>query len=207
MSITSEKSGFTLIELLVVIVIITLLIAILLPSLQKVRIAAQRTQCLASVRQNCLGMINYTQENRFRLPDFTSSFASVAAWNNSTVAWNMTFRENLGPYVGVTQFNPYGFKPGATACPVNIQIYYYNAYILGYDQFNVWSNPIPLDRIARPTEVYWVGDYLYGNTEFFGHHGHRIAGFVDGHAKSFDEATLFQDLLGGDFFNTKAHPY
>ena len=66
------KRGFTLIELLVVIAIVSILAALLLPSLKQARESARRIKCMNNLKQITTAAIMYCGENRELFPAFNA---------------------------------------------------------------------------------------------------------------------------------------
>jgi prepilin-type N-terminal cleavage/methylation domain-containing protein len=123
------RAGFTLIELLVVIAIIAILIGLLLPAVQKVREAAQRSTCQNNLHQIGVAAHNYCSSN----DQFPCAIASVSTRQIGTITitsatYNPGIFILLLPYLEqsnvVTAYNTSAAAGGPSrvailACPVN----------------------------------------------------------------------------------------
>ncbi len=129
-----HRRGFTLIELLVVIAIIALLMAILMPALQRVKKQAKATTCLSNLKQIGLAASMYAGDNEWSIPRGSTG-------NNPI--WFMQFL----PYVG-QRHNQGDYK--------NVKIYRCKSFpTTGYGLRNV-SNSLQ-------TVCYVINDWTFSS--------------------------------------------
>lgn len=149
----TNKKGFTLIELLVVIAIIALLLSIVMPALNRAKIAAQKVICRSNVKQQALAILLYAEANDSYTPNNDGGY-----W-----LWDITFwcTNELSRYAGITDNKVY-FCPG-NKVKKHDDARFWQFTWAGTSDF---SNPLPLrDESAltrnQQQSYYRVPPYIY----------------------------------------------
>src|SRR5262245_59933475 len=95
------RDGFTLIELLVVIAIIAILIALLVPAVQKVREAAARTQCINNLKQIALALQSHHDTHKKFPPaaSIADPFGANPTNDVRNANWGATWVVHILPFI------------------------------------------------------------------------------------------------------------
>ena len=142
--------GFTLTELLVVIAIISVLAAMLLPSLQNAREKSRQATCINNLKQMALAIQMYAYDYDGWLPP-------------TRYAWNNWWFQRIADYTGLSQLQNMVCPSGRKEILVSGSFssnYVYNSYAGDYSNFPGINSydPEKMDQISNPSKAAIIMD-------------------------------------------------
>lgn len=143
--------GFTLVELLVVIGIIAVLIAILLPTLNKAREQAKGVQCASNLRQLAVAIVNYSIDNK----GFNAALGSPTT---DLKSGNIT-------YGGQTGIAKYGWDYGQVGTKYFVELGLVSRYFKTFDVLecpSIKPLDLPTTTVACSYATVQLGSYVTG---------------------------------------------
>lgn len=111
-----SSNGFTLVELLVVISIIALLLAVLIPALNKAREQGRKVVCMSNQKQLILGWVNYSVQNDGKIVQGDTTRCIWASRNTPPyeISWDITSWHPQKSWIAVPRFEPTGSETFGT---------------------------------------------------------------------------------------------
>ena len=114
-----SRGAFTLIELLVVIAIISLLVSILLPSLQQAKHLAKGVVCQTNLRSIGTSIAFYANDFDGYAPPAGRDYWGFPMWDQYLISFG-------------------GATPGIFKCPIKVYEYSYDPYLKMWDDMPDW---------------------------------------------------------------------
>jgi len=167
-----KRAAFTLVELLVVVGIISVLIALLMPALSKVRKHAQEIHCAANLRSIGQALTMYTQQYHYY-----PGCMSAQILNGAGAIWPTRLRVFTGSQA---VFN----------CPAQDEQFYWKEGV------PVWPETYPAQEIHSAWYAYNVGEPLIGFIGSYFTYGYNMAGLDDSPAPLLTSGDPFLRGLG-----------
>jgi prepilin-type N-terminal cleavage/methylation domain-containing protein len=192
------SGAFTLVELLVVIGIIAVLIAILMPALNRARAQSMQVQCASNLRQDGLAMLAYADQNDGYL------FPDKMGWGNANVYLNapndgsmvMSGAEEVLAQPNLWQSYTYNvwttkvfngvWDPPIMLCPTDAtdpppnarHTYILNDHLAELDaKYVKYGTPLPSD--ISPSDAILMGEKVSLEGDYYMNSGDYAAGKVD----------------------------